>query len=73
MFLYKEKIYFKKNMNFLSCQGDIAEIEYDLETEERIELSSTFWEKKIPEEENIKLLLENTKKELQFLLGATKI
>ena len=42
MFLYKEKIYFKKNMNFLSCQGDIAEIEYDLETEERIELSSTF-------------------------------
>ena len=33
-------------MNFLSCQGDIAEIEYDLETEERIELSSTFWEKK---------------------------
>ena len=60
-------------MNFLSCQGDIAEIEYNLETEERIELSSTFWEKKIPEEENIKLLLENTKKELQFLLGAKKI
>ena len=29
-------------MNFLSCQGDIAEIEYDLETEERKELSSTF-------------------------------
>ena len=29
-------------MSFLSCQGDIAEIEYDLETEEQIELSSTF-------------------------------
>ena len=59
-------------MNFLSCQGDIAEIEYDLETEERIELSSTFWEKKIPEEENIKLLLENTKKSFNFYLEQKK-
>ena len=59
-------------MSFLSCQGDIAEIEYDLETEEQIELSSTFWEKNIPEEENIKLLLENTKKELQFYLEQKK-
>ena len=29
-------------MNFLSRRGGIGEIEYDLETEERIELSSTF-------------------------------
>ena len=29
-------------MNFLSRRGGIGEIEYDLETEEWIELSSTF-------------------------------
>ena len=46
MFFYREKISFKKNMNFLSHQGGIGEIEYDLETEEWIELSSTFLNEK---------------------------
>ena len=46
MFFYREKISFKKNMNFLSRQGGIGEMEYDLETEEWIELSSTFLNEK---------------------------
>ena len=33
-------------MKFLSRRGDIGEIEYDLETEEWIELSSTFLNEK---------------------------
>ena len=33
-------------MNFLSRQGGIGEMEYDLETEEWIELSSTFLNEK---------------------------
>ena len=46
MFFYREKIYLKKNMNFLLRQGGIGEIEYHLETEEWVELSSTFLNEK---------------------------
>ena len=46
MFFYQEKIYLKKDMNFLSHWGGIGEIEFDLEKEEWIELSSTFLNEK---------------------------
>ena len=45
MFFYREKVSLKA-MNFLSRRGGIGEIEQDLETEEWIELSSTFLNEK---------------------------
>ena len=43
---YREKASLKKNMIFLSRWGVMGEIEYHLETDELIELSSTFLNEK---------------------------
>ena len=54
-------------MNFLSRQGGIGEIEYDLETEEWIELSSTFLNEKtyLP---LLKLLVEIKKQKFEHMI-----
>ena len=54
-------------MNFLSRQGGIGEMEYDLETEEWIELSSTFLNEKtyLP---LLKLLAEIKKENFKHIL-----
>ena len=66
--LLKGNDIFLKNINFLSCQGGIGEIEYDLETEEWIELSSTFLNEKtyLP---LLKLLDEIKKQKFKHLIS----
>ena len=62
MFFYSEK-----NINFLSHWGSFGEIKYDLETEEWIELSSTFLNEKtyLP---LLKLLAEIKKQNFKRIL-----
>ena len=68
MFFYMEKISFKKNMNFLSRRCGIGEIEYNLETEEWIELGSTFLNEKtyLP---LLTLLVENKKQKFKHMIS----
>ena len=75
----------EKNASQLFCTGDIENINQAIDIYEKYDkkLLSTFyllikffWEKNISEEENeenIKLLIENTKKELQFLLESKNL
>ena len=72
----------EKNASQLFFPGDIENINQVIGIYEKYDkkLLSTFYllinfcrEKNIPEEQNIKLLIENTKKELQFLLGSKNL
>ena len=78
-------MHIEKNASQLFCTGDIENINQAIDIYEKYDkkLLSTFyllikffWEKNISEEENeenIKLLIENTKKELQFLLESKNL
>ena len=72
----------EKNASQLFFPGDIENINQVIGIYEKYDkkLLSTFYllinfcrEKNIPEEQNIKLLIENTKKELQFVLGSKNL
>ena len=72
----------EKNASQLFFPGDIENINQVIGIYEKYDkkLLSTFYllinfcrEKNIPEEQNIKLLIENTKKELQLLLGSKNL
>ena len=59
-------------MNFLSQRGGIEEIDYNLETEEWIKLSSTFLNEK-PYLQLLKLLVEIKKQKLNLYLNSIKV
>ena len=72
----------RKKCKSIIFPGDIENINQVIGIYEKYDkkLLSTFYllinfcrEKNIPEEQNIKLLIENTKKELQFLLGSKNL